>query len=144
MFGNNLDVLPRDEIARGGGYMGAGGGGRLSKGISDEQIVGIELCLELAILEDGHCVGPDESGLFESLTEALERQREHSSGGGDGAAQRSFRRPDLRNCSAVGPSDFTAIAYGEAATPVAAPHDVRHHGDSSNRKREYLGAIGLV
>jgi hypothetical protein len=75
MFGNNLDVLPRDEIARGGGYMGAGGGGRLTKGISDEHIVGIELCLELAIFEDGLCVGPDESGLFEGLTEALERQR---------------------------------------------------------------------
>jgi hypothetical protein len=38
MFGNNLDVLPRDEIARGGGYIGAGGGGRLSKGIRDEQV----------------------------------------------------------------------------------------------------------
>jgi hypothetical protein len=75
MFGNNLDVLPRDEIARRGGYIGAGGGGRLSKGISDEQIVGIELCFELAIFEDGLCVGPDESGLFESLTEALESQR---------------------------------------------------------------------
>jgi hypothetical protein len=47
----------------------------LSKGISDEQIVGIELCFELAIFEDGLCVGPDESGLFESLTEALESQR---------------------------------------------------------------------
>jgi hypothetical protein len=75
MFGNNLDVLPRDEIARGGGYVGAGGGGRLSKGRSDEHIVGIELCLDLAIFEDGLCAGPDESGLFEGLTETLERQR---------------------------------------------------------------------
>jgi hypothetical protein len=41
--------------------------------MSEEQIV--ELCLDLAIFEDGLCVGPDESGLFESLTESLERQR---------------------------------------------------------------------
>jgi hypothetical protein len=71
MFGNNLDVLP-DNRPPGGGYMGAGGGGSR---LRQEEIAAIELVLDLAVLEDGRCVGPDESGLFESLVEDLEEIR---------------------------------------------------------------------
>ena len=76
MFGNNLDVLQPHEIPpQGGGYIGAGAGRGTGREASPEQIAAIELSLDVAILEDGLCVGPDEFGLFESLTEALERQR---------------------------------------------------------------------
>lgn len=75
MFGNNLDVLEPHELPRHSGSFGFGAG-RGSRGeISREQIRAIELALDIAILEDGLCVGPDEFGLFETLTEALERQR---------------------------------------------------------------------
>jgi hypothetical protein len=71
MFGNNLDVLPQEPTGGGrGGYIGAGGGG-YGRGPAEE-IVGIELALDLAILEDGVCVGPDEAGLFDSLVADLE------------------------------------------------------------------------
>jgi len=70
MFGNNLDVLGREQTGGGGGYIGAGGGG-LRRG-PEEEIVAIELALDLAILEDGRCVGPDEVGLFDSLVADLE------------------------------------------------------------------------
>ncbi len=69
MFGNNLDVLDPHEVARSGGYMGAGGGGG-SRGAA-----AVALSLDFAVLEDGLCVGPDESGEFESLTAALELLR---------------------------------------------------------------------
>ena len=49
MFANNLDVLREDELFPGGGYVGGGGGGGRA--------------------------GPDEGGFFESLTGALEQQR---------------------------------------------------------------------
>ena len=74
MFGNNLDVLPPDFVNRGGGYVGAGGGGSFRTG-PEEAIAQIELKLDVAILEDGMCVGPDESGLFESMNEDLEQER---------------------------------------------------------------------
>jgi hypothetical protein len=41
----------------------------------DKPIAAVELCLDFAILEDGLCLGPDESGLFGSLTEDLELHR---------------------------------------------------------------------
>ena len=72
MFGNNLDVLGQDPRPHGGGYAGAGGGTRNS---TSEKIVAGELILDLAILDDGRCVGPDEYGLFESLIEDLESIR---------------------------------------------------------------------
>jgi hypothetical protein len=72
MFGNNLDVLGEGEASRGGGYMGAGGSGRTS---SHEEIVATELILDSAILEDGRCIGPDEFGMVESVSEDLEHIR---------------------------------------------------------------------
>jgi hypothetical protein len=36
----------------------------------------IELCLDIAVFEDGLCVGPDDSGLVESVTNDLQRQRD--------------------------------------------------------------------
>lgn len=74
MFGNNLDVLPPDSAGRGGGWMGSGGGG-FRKGLSEE-IAETELGLDVAIFEDGLCVGPDDSGLFETVTDDQERQRD--------------------------------------------------------------------
>jgi hypothetical protein len=72
MFGDNLDVLPPEETRHlsGMGYVG----GRLRKRAADP-ITAIELCLDFAILEDGLSVGPDESELFESLTQSLELLR---------------------------------------------------------------------
>jgi hypothetical protein len=75
MFGNNLDVLPPDTIGSRGGGVGASGGGGIQKGLSDE-IAQIELSLDIAIFEDGLCAGPDDSGLFETLTHDLNRQRD--------------------------------------------------------------------
>jgi hypothetical protein len=70
MFGNNLDVLP-DAGGICGGYGAVGRGGR-SDG---SQSVMRELCLELAIFDDGLCAGPNGFGLFENLIECLARQR---------------------------------------------------------------------
>jgi hypothetical protein len=75
MFGNNLDVLPPESWPRGGGHGGSLSYSGFHGGTSEDQIAGIELCLDFAIFEDGLCAGPDESGLFESTVEALERIR---------------------------------------------------------------------
>jgi len=73
MFGNNLDVLPPDSAGLCVAYIGAGGGGSSNKG-PREEIAGIELSLDIAILDDGLCAGPDESHLYESITGDLNRQ----------------------------------------------------------------------
>jgi hypothetical protein len=72
MLGNNLDVLPRDFMPPQGG----GGGVSAFHQELKTQASEIELSLDTAIFEDGFCVGPDESGLFESLNSDLERQRD--------------------------------------------------------------------
>jgi hypothetical protein len=72
MFGNNLDVLPPQEGPH-GGFIGGGGGGFPAR--EREEIAAAELRLDLVIFEDGLCAGPDESELFESITEDLEQQR---------------------------------------------------------------------
>ena len=73
MFGNNLDVLPQVAGRRYGGCTSYSGGGGFRNG-TDEPITAIELCLDLAIFEDGLCAGPDEAELFTRLTESLQRQ----------------------------------------------------------------------
>lgn len=75
MFGNNLDVLPPDEGRRYPGCIGYGGGGGRRNRMGGEPIAATELCLDFVVLEDGLCAGPDESELFDSLTESLEIQR---------------------------------------------------------------------
>ncbi len=75
MFGNNSDVLPPDQPLPGPGFWGRVGGRGLRYRMRDKPIAEVELCLDFAILEDGLCLGPDESGLFESLTEDLELHR---------------------------------------------------------------------
>ena len=45
------------------------------RGADHEGIVGIELDLDVVIFEDGLCVGADEFGMFENITQELERQR---------------------------------------------------------------------
>ena len=75
IFGNNLDVLAPDDLPRGRGYCGGFGGGGGFRGAAEEELAGVELVLDLVILEDGLCVGPDESGLFEDLNESLDLQR---------------------------------------------------------------------
>ena len=72
MFGHNLDVLGQDPRPHGAYVRSVGGGGRNT---TSEKIVAGELILDLAILDDGRCVGPDEYGLFESLIEDLESIR---------------------------------------------------------------------
>ncbi len=73
MFGNNLDVLPPEAVRRGGGI--GVGRGAFRKEANEEEIAQIELALDFAVLEDGQCVGPDEWGLFEILTQDVARQR---------------------------------------------------------------------
>jgi hypothetical protein len=68
MFGDNTDVLPPEPF-RGGG-VGSGGGG-LRPGLDIETV---ELQLDAVIFEDGICAGPDEYGLFDAVTSALEAQ----------------------------------------------------------------------
>lgn len=75
MFGNNLDVLPPDFAGRGGGSGSGSGGGRRPRQGLNEEITEIEMCLDAAILEDGICVGPDNSGLFASVIDDVEQQR---------------------------------------------------------------------
>jgi hypothetical protein len=73
MFGDNLNVLPPAVGVRDGGYVGVGGGGPRRE--PDDSITAMELVLDAAILEDGLCVGPDESGLFERVAAGVVRQR---------------------------------------------------------------------
>ena len=77
MFGDNRDVLgpPPDTGGRGWGFAGGSGRGGIRGSGPDHDIVRIELELDLAIFEDGLCVGPDESGVRESLMEQIQRQK---------------------------------------------------------------------
>jgi hypothetical protein len=74
IFGNNLDVLSPDELPRAQGYGGGFGGDGGFRG-AEEELAAVEFVLDLVILEDGLCVGPDESGLFDDLNESLDLQR---------------------------------------------------------------------
>jgi hypothetical protein len=75
IFGNNLDVLTPEELPRARGYCGGfGGDGGVSRRAHGE-IAAVELVLDLAILDDGLCAGPDEGGLFDDLTTALELEQ---------------------------------------------------------------------
>jgi hypothetical protein len=74
MFGNNLDVLTPEELPRSQGYCGAWGGGSHHE-CAERLLAAVELVLDLAIREDGLCVGPNESGLYEALNETLDFQR---------------------------------------------------------------------
>jgi hypothetical protein len=74
MYGNNLDVLTPEELPRAQGYCGGWGGGSPRESAQTEPAA-IELVLDLVILEDGLCLGPDEAGLYEALNEALDIQR---------------------------------------------------------------------
>jgi hypothetical protein len=76
MFGDNSDVLPAESASHGGGCGGIRGGAGMSRVRGQEEIVGIELYLDVVVLEDGLCIGPDDFGLFENLVEDLKRQRD--------------------------------------------------------------------
>lgn len=73
-FGDNSDVEPRDSAKRGGLGFGGGGGGRHSRAI-EEDVTEVAFELDSVFLDDGLCAGPDQSGLFERLTQDLARQR---------------------------------------------------------------------
>lgn len=72
--GNNLDVLTTEELPHAQGYCGGWGGGSPRESAETEPAA-VELVLDLVILEDGLCVGPDESELCEALNESLDLQR---------------------------------------------------------------------
>jgi len=75
LLGTNLDVLTSEEWPQGRGFRGGfGGGGGFARG-AEEEPAAVELVLDLAILEDGLCVGPDENGLFADLNESLDLQQ---------------------------------------------------------------------
>ncbi|HEX4168598.1 MAG TPA: hypothetical protein VHZ55_24310 [Bryobacteraceae bacterium] len=73
IFGNNLDVLTPEELPRAQGYCGGWSGGSSCE--SEAELAAVELVLDLVILEDGLCIGPDESALYEVLNESLDLQR---------------------------------------------------------------------
>jgi hypothetical protein len=71
VFGDNSAVLAVDATAIGGrGWIGGGSG----REVDLNDLVKIALELDVVILEDGLCVGPDELGLRESLTEQMQTQ----------------------------------------------------------------------
>jgi hypothetical protein len=70
IFGDNSDVLARQPTT--GGGWGRGTGGRETE--EPIGIVRIVLELDAVILEDGLCLGPDESRLRESLIEQMATQ----------------------------------------------------------------------
>jgi hypothetical protein len=72
IFGNNLDVLTAEELPRSKGYCGGFGSSDRIRESSDAAEA--ELVLDFAVLEDGLCGGPDESGLYEALNESLDSQ----------------------------------------------------------------------
>jgi|SRR5579883_524470 len=74
MYGNNLDVLPPLPKGGGGGYTGSGSGGT-RWGAGTDDITAVELVLDAAVLEDGVCLGLDESGLVQRVTADLQHQR---------------------------------------------------------------------
>ncbi len=74
IFGNNLDVLSPDEVGHAQGYCGVSGTSGSGPGEADPDITRVELILDLVVLEDGLCVGPDESGVFAALNECLAAQ----------------------------------------------------------------------
>lgn len=77
MFGNNLDVLTPEELPCARGYCG-GWGGSNARENTETEVTAVEFVLDLVILEDGLCVGPDESALYEALNEALDAQQASS------------------------------------------------------------------
>jgi hypothetical protein len=74
MFGNNLDALTPEELPRAQGYCGGWSGGSAGEN-AETELTAVEFVLDLVILEDGLCVGPDESALYEALNESLDLQR---------------------------------------------------------------------
>jgi hypothetical protein len=74
IYGNNLDVLTHEELPRAQGYCGGWGGGSRRER-TETELAAIELVLDFVILEDGLCVGPDESALYEAVNESLDIQR---------------------------------------------------------------------
>jgi hypothetical protein len=74
VFGNNLDVLTAEELPHVQGYGGGWGGGSAHVD-AETELAAIELVLDLVILEDGLCVGPNEFALYEALNESLDLQR---------------------------------------------------------------------
>ena len=74
IIGNNLDVLTPEELPRAQGYCGDWGAGSPRES-AETELAAVELVLDLVILEDGLCVGPDESALCEALNESLDLQR---------------------------------------------------------------------
>ncbi len=80
MFGNNSDVLAQQPAIGGVGWLFSGEGrgrtrGRYARDM-ERDVAGIELALDLAIFEDGLCVGPDESGVRESLMQQMQSQKD--------------------------------------------------------------------
>jgi len=143
IFGNNLDVLPPAERRRYGGYTGYYGDGGFRNRMA-EPITAIELCLDLAIFEDGLCAGPDEAELFECLTESLERQcyvaRQVVDALRDGAPAGlvfEILRPHARRNS------LPAFS-GRRAHRVPFADIFRQCGHSGAHRRERARPVGLV
>lgn len=76
-YGDNSDVIgPPPPSCGGGASIGWAGAWAGPRSAPEPELQHVELRLDSAIFDDGLCVGPDEKGLFESVTSELAVQRE--------------------------------------------------------------------
>lgn len=124
MSGTNRDVLTADELPRSQGFCYGWGGDR-SHHDSGEGFTLVELVLDLVILGDGLCVGPDESGLCEALDHSLNMQRT--------LAQEAVQA--LEAGASVG-------SVFELVRPLARPQPAARHGaDRAGHSTIFLSAF---
>ncbi len=71
VYGDNNDVIP-PEVRMGGSFAGAARSGASSRNVEPTHI---ELSLDVAFLDDGRVIGPDESGMLQALTTEFEERR---------------------------------------------------------------------
>lgn len=72
VYGDNEDVMGPEMRRQGGVFAGAGRAGFRGGGFIP---VRIELLLDVAMLEDGRALGPDESGMVDAVVTTLDEQR---------------------------------------------------------------------
>jgi hypothetical protein len=121
MFGNNSGVLA-PQHRTGGGWMGSisgsGRGGRAPRGDGTDDVAAVELELDAAIFEDGLCVGPDQLGLRESLTEQMQRQR-NTAGEIVQALRKRAAAERSRGVATPLPSQIPKTAGGDTLAPAS-------------------------
>jgi hypothetical protein len=114
LTGDNRDVLGQQLAAGGGGWGFSGGGRGRARGMGprdpDQDVARVELALDVAIFADGLCVGPDESGLRQSLIEQIKRQKEIAGEIVSELRRWGVARPYFRNASPAGAAQTSCTA----------------------------------